>query len=103
MVKKTSIKGFLIKISAIFLLANFVMLAEDTVKERKQKVIGCVRLTKARVFLDSHFFDEIEKNHDGSGKLDYKTKLMTAGLLNCVRTISLEKARSVNKTNKLIS
>ncbi len=80
----------------LLLLITTCLSTTEVEKLKKQKVIGCVRLTKARVFLDSHFFDEIEKNHDKDGKLDYKAKLMSAALLNCVRTIEIEKAKSVS-------
>ena len=65
-----------IKLICFFLLISNTLQTAETPKEKKQKVIGCVRLTKARIFLDSHFFEEIEKNHDPNGKLDYKNKFM---------------------------
>ena len=96
-IKFTNSKNFILKYILISILIVYVLTTAnpEPAKEKKQKVIGCVRLTKARVFLDSNFFDEIEKNHDPNGKLDYKAKLMSAGLLNCVRTITLEKAKTV--------
>jgi hypothetical protein len=100
MVAKTPVTSSLVKLTLFIILLMTVVTVEpnkEAEKEKKQKVIGCVRLIKARVFLDEPFFDEIEKNHDPTGKLDYKAKLMSAGLLNCVRSVTLEKAKSVFK------